>query len=387
MQQKADGQGYAPTGEYKPVCSKGEFQVGIIGLDHGHIYGMCNGLLEAGATLHLVWDKSPDKIEAFRRQYPDIGIAACPEEILESDSIHLVASAGIPCDRGAIGIEALRHQKDFFSDKPPCTTLEQLEDIRRAVKETGRKFGVYYSERLHVEAATHAGALISQGAIGKVQHVMGWGPHRISLDTRPEWFFDPACYGGILTDIGCHQIEQILAFTSAKSAVIETSRVGNFAHPTYPKLQDFGDASITCDNGATGYFRVDWFTPAGLGSWGDGRVIIEGTEGYIEIRKYLDIARDPEGDHIYLVNGEGEYHFKTAGKAGFPFFGQFIKDCMERTELAMTQEHTFLAIELALQAQKQARHIQANHRQTGEERMAHAASCHSWSGSGSPGPR
>jgi predicted dehydrogenase len=224
---------------------------------------------------------------------------------------------------------------------------------------TGLKYAVYYSERLHVESAVYAGELIQQGAIGRVLQVVGFGPHRLNASSRPAWFFQKEKYGGILTDIGSHQIEQFLYYSGCKDAQVTSSKVANYAHKeTYPELEDFGDATLIGDNGATNYFRVDWFTPDGLGTWGDGRTLILGTEGYIELRKYIDVGRDSGGDHVYLVNGEGQYHIEVSGKVGFPYFGQLILDCIHRTDHAMTQEHTFKAAELCLLAQQQAVRIE-----------------------------
>jgi predicted dehydrogenase len=223
---------------------------------------------------------------------------------------------------------------------------------------TGLKYAVYYSERLHVESAVFAGQLIEAGAIGRVLQVIGLGPHRLNAPSRPSWFFEHAQYGGILCDIGSHQIEQFLFYASCENATISSSKVANYHNKAYPELEDFGDATLIGDNGATNYFRVDWLTPEGLGTWGDGRTIILGTEGYIELRKYIDIARDPQGDQLYLVNGQGEQHYSLNGHVGFPFFGQLILDCIHRTELAMTQKHAFKAAELCLLAQKQAVHIE-----------------------------
>lgn len=354
MQQKSDGQHYAPTGKALAVCAAGECPVGVIGLDHGHIYGMCNGLAEAGADIALVWDADPAKVKAFLKAYPGAKAARSMDQVLQDGSIRLIASAAIPDMRCEIGLAAMRHGKDYFADKPPLITRAQLAAARAAVRETGRRFGVYYSERLHVEAAVYAGDLIAQGAVGKVVQVMGWGPHRASVNTRPPWFFDKQRYGGILVDIGCHQIEQILSYASACSATIAASRVANYSHTAWPAFEDFGDVSLVCDNGVSGYFRVDWFTPDGLGAWGDGRTLIVGTEGTIEIRKYLDVAADPQGDHLILVNREGERHIRCAGTCGFPFFGRFIRDCIDRTETAMSQEHAFTAIALAIEAQERA---------------------------------
>ncbi len=248
--------------------------------------------------------------------------------------------------------------KDFFADKPAFTRLDQLELARQKTAETGRKFFVYYAERLHVESAIFAGQLIEQGAIGRVIQVIGFGPHRINIESRPDWFFQKDKYGGILCDIGSHQIEQFLSFTGAKDAKVLHSKVANYFHKDHPRLEDFSDATLVADNGATHYFRVDWFTPDGLGVWGDGRTIILGTDGYIELRKYCDIARDTESDHVYLVNHQKEQHFPVKGQVGFPFFGQLIRDCLDQTETAMSQEHTFKAAELCIKAEEQAIRIE-----------------------------
>ncbi|WP_088833109.1 Gfo/Idh/MocA family protein [Paenibacillus tyrfis] len=352
--QKNDGMNYAPQGKPNPVVKPGEFAFAAIGLDHGHIFGMCNGLMEAGADLVAVYDPDPVKVEAFVKRYPQAKAATSEEEILHDPSIQLVAAAAVPSERGALGVRVMSAGKDYFTDKTPFTALSQLEAARAKVKETGRKYMVYYSERLHVESAVFAGELIQKGAIGRVVHVMGWGPHRLNAPTRPQWFFERKKYGGILCDIGSHQIEQFLFYTGAKDATVVSSRVANYNNKPYPELEDFGDATLTGDNGATFYFRVDWLTPDGLGTWGDGRTLIVGTDGYIELRKYIDIARDKQGDHVYLVNKEGERHFSVHGEVGYPFFGQLILDCIHRTENAMTQEHAFKAAELCLKAQQQA---------------------------------
>jgi len=344
---------YAPTGAPNRVCKPGEFRFAAIALDHGHIYGMCNGLREAGGELSFVYDPDPRKVAAFVEKYPGVAVAKSEAQLLEDPGLHLIASAGIPCERAALGLRVLDHGKDYFVDKPPLTSFEQLAAARQKVARTGRKYAVYYSERLHVEAAVHAGRLIADGAIGRVISVVGFGPHRMNASNRPDWFWDKRRFGGIICDIGSHQIEQFLCYSGAKGARLLHSKVSNYAG-VHPGFEDSGDATFVADNGATHFMRVDWYTPDGLGAWGDGRTFITGTKGTIELRKYLDVARDPEGDHVYLVNGEGEFHLSVRGKVGFPYFGELILDCLERTERAMTQEHAFLAIELALEAQANA---------------------------------
>ncbi|MEM7539677.1 MAG: Gfo/Idh/MocA family oxidoreductase [Chloroflexota bacterium] len=354
MTNRADGMNYAPQGKPDPVVEKGEFRFAAAALDHGHIYGQCNGLLEAGAELAWVYDPDPNKVAAFKNQHPDVPVAESIDQILADESIHMVAAAAIPCDRGPLGVRVMNAGKDYFTDKTPFTTLDQLAEARATVETTGKKYMVYYSERLHVESGVFAGDLIADGAIGKVIQVLGLGPHRLSKPSRPAWFFEMEKYGGILCDIGSHQIEQFLFYSGAQDATVTNAAVANYNNPDTPELEDFGEASLVADNGCSNYFRVDWFTPNGLNTWGDGRTLILGTEGYIEMRKYTDIGRDLAGDQLYLVNNDGMQHMSLSGKVGYPFFGQLILDCLNRTENAMTQEHAFKAAELCLKAQNAA---------------------------------
>jgi predicted dehydrogenase len=358
MVQKQDGMNYAPQGKPSPVVKAGEFVFAATALEHGHIYGMCNGLVEAGGTLKWVYDADPEKVSAFVKNYPEVKVAASLDEILQDAEVTLVAAADVPSQRGPLGVKVMEHGKDYFTDKTPFTKLEQLEAARAAAARTGRKYAVYYSERLHVESAVFAGQLVQDGAIGRVVQVLGLGPHRLNAPSRPQWFFEKEKYGGILCDIGSHQIEQFLFFSGSKDAKVLHSKVANYHCKDYPELEDYGDATLLGDNGATNYFRVDWLTPSGLGTWGDGRTIILGTDGYIELRKYIDVGRDNSGNHLYLVNGEGERHLELNGKVGYPYFGELILDCLNRTERAMTQEHAFKAAELCLRAQLQAERVE-----------------------------
>ena len=354
----SDGMNYAPKGKPQPVVKPGEFVFSAVRLDHGHIYGMCNGLTEAGGTLKYVYDPDPAKVASFLKAFPQARPAASEEEALNDPGTQMIAGAAVTSERCALGLRAMAAGKDYFTDKAPFTTLEQLKSAKKAVAQTGRKYMVYYAERLHDEGSILAGYLVRDGAIGKVISVTGFGPHRLGAPGRPAWFFEREKYGGILCDIGSHQIEQYLYYTGEEDATVTASRIANFAHPEYPELEDFGDCALTGANGAAGYFRVDWFTPDGLRTWGDGRMFILGTEGFIEIRKYINLAAEEKGGgHVYLVNSQGEQYISAAGATGYPFFGEMILDCLNRTEKAMTQAHAFKAAELCLLAQKNALRI------------------------------
>lgn len=345
---------FEPSGRPAPVCAPGDFAVAAVHLDHGHVYSQCEGLEQAGARVKWVYDPDPERMRAFRQKFPTAREAASLEAVLDDPEVRLVAAAAVTSERGPLGCRVLRAGKDYFTDKAPFTTLHQLAEAKKAATETRRKYAVYYSERLHVECAVHAGALVQAGAIGRVLQTLGTGPHRLNAKTRPAWFFRRAEYGGILCDIGSHQCEQFLFYTGARDARVRFAAARNAAHPDYPELEDFGECALEADNGASGYFRVDWFTPDGLSTWGDGRLLILGTDGYIELRKYVDPAGGRGPEQLILVDQHGEHRMECAGKVGFPFFGQLILDCLNRTENAMTQAHTFKAAELCLLAQQQA---------------------------------
>ena len=360
MAVKSEGFSYAPTGKPGPVVKKGEFLFAAMHLNHAHIHDMCMRLIEAGAVLRFVYDPDPQKLKAFVESFPEVTVADSEEQILEDREIRLIAAAHIPDQRASLGVRVMEHGKDYFTDKAPFTGLDQLAEARRKVEETGQKYMVYYSERLRVECAVFAGQLIADGAIGRVLQVLGLGPHRLNAPSRPPWFFKKEHCGGILCDIGSHQIEQFLSFSGARDAEVLQARTANYAHPQYPEFEDFGEALLVADTSAGNYFRVDWFTPAGLSTWGDGRTFILGSDGTIELRKYVNLAEEQSTDHLFLVNSEGERHLTLAGKVGYPFFGQLILDCLDRTEKAMTQSHAFKAAELCLKAQALADRVRSS---------------------------
>jgi len=342
----------------EPVVGPGDFVIAAVGLDHGHVHGMVQHLVDAGATLASVYDPDPQKVAEFVRLFPQATIAESERAVLDDPRVHLVAAAPVAGDRAQLGVRVLEAGKHFFADKPAITTLDDLAAARDAVARTGRKFAVYYGERINNEAAILAGQLVQRGAIGRVLQVAAFGPHRVG-PTRPDWFYDPDRYGGILCDIGSHNFEQMLFYTGATDGEIVSATIANYAHPETPGLQDFGDAHVVLDNGMTGYVRVDWFTPDGLDVFGDGRTVLLGTDGYIEMRKYVDITTDNGGGQVLLVNHDGQFRFDATGRTGFPYFGQLIRDCLDGTEHAMTQEHAFKAAELSIIAQRDARVLTA----------------------------
>ena len=325
-----------------------------IGLNHSHIYGQIDAVVRGGGRFVSFFAPEADLADALARRFPSAARARSPREILEDPSIHLVLSASVPNERAPLGIDVMRHGKDFMVDKPGATTLDQLADVRRVQAETGRIYSVLI-ERHESKSITKASELVKAGAIGEVLQTVGLAPHRMSPTTRPAWFFERQRYGGILCDLASHNLDAFLFFTGSTRADVVASQVGNLHHPQYPGLEDFGDVMLR-GNGGSGYIRVDWFTPDALPTFGDGRLTILGSDGYIELRKNVDIGGRPGGHHLFLADHK-QVRYVACDDVVVPYSERLVDDVLNRTETATSQAQTFLAMELALDAQRAAQRI------------------------------
>ena len=342
---------------------KHHIRFAVCGVSHDHIHGMIGAVRDGGGELVAAWGLEPDKMATFRRRYPEVPIAATQDEIINRTDIQLILSSHIANERAGIGVRAMKAGKDFLADKPGITTQEDLALVRKTIAETGRQYKILYSERLEVRAAVHAGELIRQGAIGKVIQTINLAPHQIFQNGglagggsgRPDWFWNDTQFGGILCDIGSHQVDQFLYYTGSTEAEIVSAQIANLRHPDRPRFQDFGDMTLRGNQGF-GYVRLDWFTPGGLGTWGDGRLFILGTDGYMELRKYTDVAVSRKGNNLFVVDGKSARYIDCAN-GPLPFGRQFVADVVERTHTAQDQTQCLLAAELSIRAQMQATRV------------------------------
>ncbi|MBZ0291961.1 MAG: Gfo/Idh/MocA family oxidoreductase, partial [Anaerolineae bacterium] len=287
-------------------------RIAAIGLSHNHIYNQVNALLDAGAEFISFYGDEPERCAEFAKRYPQAQQATSIEQILEDKRIQMVVSAAVPNQRAPLGVRVMQHGKDYSCAKPGFTSLEQLEEAHRVQAATGRIYIVHFGERIGNPATVKAGELVHSGAIGAVVQTVGFGPHRLLGHVeRPAWTFDKQYFGGIINDLASHQIDQFLYFTGSTAAEIVSSQVGNFHYPQFPRMEDYGDLVVRSAS-AAGFIRVDWLTPKGLNTWGDVRLFILGTEGYIELRKNCDLAGRPGSNHLFLVDQQGTHYLDCA---------------------------------------------------------------------------
>ncbi len=206
-----------------------------IGLNHGHIYGHVEAVARGGGELVSFFAKEPELVAAFAERFPQARSPAASGRSSRIPPSSWWSAPGFPNERAPLGVEVMRHGKDYMVDKPGITTLEQLAEVRRVQAETRRIYSICYSERLR-EPGDGEGRRAGEGRRDR----QGGADDRPRAapderrKPRPAWFFERERYGGILCDIASHQFDQFLFFTGSTQAEVVASQVGNFHHPQYP---------------------------------------------------------------------------------------------------------------------------------------------------------
>jgi predicted dehydrogenase len=344
---------YFPAATKAVKAEPGSFRFGAAYAAHPHLFGQAQSLIDAGGELAVIYDDNPELLTALTKRFPEATVARSEAELLEFPGLHLITAAGVPSERAAFGQRVMRAGMDYFVDKCPFTTLEQLAATEKVVAETGRLHSVYFGERLHTESGWYLGELARKGVFGQLIHCAIMGPHKLGTTPRPDWFFQKAKTGGILTDICSHQFDQFIDLAGCTEGEVLHARVDNLANPDKPEFEDFGEAILKMANGMSCHSRVDWFTPTALPTFGDGRTFLVGTKASAEARKYIDPANGP-GEILIIVDDQGEHRLNLKGKIGFPFFYQLIADCLNRTEHSLPMKQSFAAARLSLVAQQMA---------------------------------
>lgn len=328
--------------------SRGKIRVGVIGLDHIHGLVLAVRLWQAGATIARFHAEGSKNVAAMRLLGPKAKSSSI-DAIIEDPTIDLVVTAAIPRDRGSIAVRALRAGKHVVADKPGVTTLEGLAELDDAVAQSGKRWWVMFGERFENRAVAEACLRAQLGDVGRVVSVLGLGPHRMGADGRPDWFWDAEATGGILVDIGSHQADQFLMATGARTAEVVTASVGNVASPRHPGMQDIGQMVIT-GGGAVGTHRVDYLSPTGLKTWGDGRLMIVGTDGTIEVRTNVDVAGRKGKEHLIVVDAKGTRRLDATVRK-VDWAARCVADVVDGSDTFVTQDHVRAVCDLTLRAQ------------------------------------
>lgn len=334
--------------------SAGAVRVGVVGLDHDHGLMLAGRLRLAGARIvahHSSGNRSRAAMAALA--LPGRVEARSIDGICEADDIDLVVTAAVPSERGAIAVRALRAGKHVVADKPGVTTAGDLAAVEEAVVASGRRWWVLFGERFENRAVREACERARLGDLGRVVSVLGLGPHRMGADGRPAWFWDPVATGGILVDIGAHQVDQFLAATGAPTAPgdveVVTSAVGNVASPAHPAMQDVGLVVLRA-GGVLGTHRVDYLSPRGLRTWGDGRLMIVGTDGTAEVRTNVDVGGRRGREHLIVTDARGVRRVDVKARS-VDWAKRLLADVRDGSDTLLDHEHVVAVSRITLEAQ------------------------------------
>jgi len=325
-------------------------RIALVGADHNHLYEIIDRLVKAGASAvaHTAEGQFVEHYSGWQASSAEASI----DDILADDTIDLIVTAAIPNRRASIALAAIEAGKHVISDKPGLTTTDQLDAVRAAIAgRPGRPWTVLFTERFENRAINEAVRLAKSGAVGTVVHVVGAGPHTMWAKRRPDWFWDPDATGGILVDVGSHQVDQFMSITGAVAADVSivSSMVGNVASADHPAMQDIG--SMTLAAGAVvGDHRLDYLTARGLGTWGDCRLMIVGTEGTIEARANVDVAGADGAEHLIVVDADGTRRVDISGVV-VDWAEHALADLADGGERLMTQQHAIDVTDVCLRAQ------------------------------------
>jgi predicted dehydrogenase len=328
----------------------------VIGADHLHLFQLVDRMIAAGA---IAAAHAPQGTLAARyARWRSESVERTADEILADESIAVIVLAGVPSQRAALAVAALHADKHVLSDKPGVTSIEQLDEVRAAIAQrSGRPWTVLFSERFENRAIGAAVDMARSGAIGTIVHIVGTGPHLLSAKHRPDWFWDNTHTGGILVDIGSHQADQFLAIAAGTheataAADVRLASVGNVSCPERSLMQDIGSMTLVC-NGVVGDHRVDYLTADGLGTWGDVRLVIVGTNGTIEARANVDPAGASGAEHLIVVDADGTRRIDLSQHA-VTWANEFMADVNDNGQRLMSQQHVIAVCDLVLRAQQAA---------------------------------
>lgn len=316
----------------------------VIGIDHGHVYMMINNLLAVpGVECAGYYTDLPVLEKQMTRAFPNIPLARSEAELLERRDVNLIVSAAIPSERAPLAVRAMNHGKDFFGDAPFPTTMAHLDLLEATQERTKKSVFIYLRERLLSRAEQLAARLIRAGEIGRPVSFVGLEPHKLMTGQRPPWQFKKQLSGGILNELGIHVLDSF-CFLTGQAIKSGRARVGNVANPDEPEFEDFGDFTFQGVAGAAGYARVDWLTPETLPSFGDLRCMVVGTEGFIEIRKKIDLAVDNNrytGDQLLMCSKNREPERVDCRHIPITFHEQLVRDVAQGLNRCIPHAHVF----------------------------------------------
>lgn len=324
----------------------------VVGIEHLHLFEIVEALAAAGAR--CVAHSGDGPLADMFASWQTDSTPCAESELLDRTDVDIVVIASVPDHRASLTCRALEAGHHVVSDKPGALSEGDVDDIVDAARRADRRWWVIYSERLGNRAMTEAIRLAVEGELGQVVGIDGWGPHSLFEESRPDWFWDRRRSGGVLIDFGCHQVDQFCSIVDPQGRgtveLIGAAR-GNVAHPDRPAFDDVAEITLGAP-GVRGVHRVDVFSPAGLGTWGDCRLRIVGTDATAEVRANVDVGGQSGGEHLLVVDAASARRVVPPPVTGWADLA--LADLADGTDSFMALEHVAQVTRLCAQAAERA---------------------------------
>ena len=254
----------------------------IAGFRHNHIFELFDKIAATpGCAVAACCEEDPATREALRNHPRCAGVPLYDDfsAMLREVECDIVGIGDYYAKRGPLAIAALKAGKHVIADKPLCTSLAELAEIRRLAGERGLKVGLMlplWSAGNTVAARN----LIRGGKLGEVQAVAFNGQHPLNYGTRAGWYFEEGKQGGTINDIAAHGVDTVCFLTGMKFRRVAAARTWNGQFPEVPGFQNGGQFLAVLDNGAGVTGDVSYFGRSGLPSY--WRFTVWGTGGWLE---------------------------------------------------------------------------------------------------------
>ena len=159
------------------------------------------------------------------------------EELLNDSNVEVVAIGDCFGNRGKMAIDALRHGKHVFCDKPICTRLEELYEIRELSVKNNLQVGCMLDLR-YMAQVSKVKEILRNDEIGKVHIVSFTGQHGLDYATRPRWYYEENKHGGTINDIGIHGLDLIRFITGKNLTKVDCAKTWNAFADKEPDFKD-----------------------------------------------------------------------------------------------------------------------------------------------------
>lgn len=324
-------------------------RLGIAGFRHNHIYSLVNAAKKSErAECVGFWEEYPEDIKIAEKNYGITVTHKTYEEMLSDPNIDAIGIGNYYGARGKMAIAALKAGKHVIADKPLCTSLDELEEIKRLSKEKGLKVGLMLDLRHHKNVLA-AKKLIDEGKIGEIHNIQFGGQHPLLYGARPSWYFEEGKHGGVINDIGIHGVDLVSYLTGLKINDIIGARCWNAYAKEEPSFKDCGQFMLSLSNGAGVIADISYSVPNTIGY---------GIPYYWEFKIWgscgmLSFSASADGVKLYK-NGEKEVLDVSPLETEDNYLEAFIDEVLGMKSSLLSCEDVFNSSEATLLIQKKA---------------------------------